>query len=80
MPAADASTPAAPVPRPHLGHLRRLTDDTGMIQHALGPVPNRATGYTADDNARALLVCLEAVRAGDREAEELAGTYLAFLA
>lgn len=80
MPAADASTPAAPVPRPHLGHLRRLTDDTGMIQHALGPVPNRATGYTADDNARALLVCLEAIRAGDREAEELAGTYLAFLA
>ncbi|MFS8640220.1 MAG: acetyl-CoA C-acyltransferase [Symbiobacteriaceae bacterium] len=64
MPAPDVGTPAAPVPRPHLGHLRRLTDDTGMIQHALGPVPNRATGYTSDDNARALLVCLEAIRAG----------------
>jgi glycosyltransferase involved in cell wall biosynthesis len=38
-----------------LDHLRRLTDDTGMMQHAIFTVPNRGEGYTTDDNARALV-------------------------
>ncbi|MDI3269265.1 MAG: glycosyltransferase family 4 protein [Bacillota bacterium] len=63
-----------------LDHLRRMTDDTGLIQHALGAVPNRWTGYTTDDNARALLLTVRAAREGYPEAEELAHTYLAFLA
>ena len=38
-----------------LDHLHRLTDDTGMLQHAIFTVPNRSEGYTTDDNARALV-------------------------
>ncbi len=37
-------------------HLNRMTDDTGMLQHAIFTVPNRAEGYTTDDNARALIL------------------------
>jgi len=37
-------------------HLLRLTDDTGILQHAIFSVPNSAEGYTTDDNARALIV------------------------
>jgi hypothetical protein len=32
-----------------------LTDDTGMLQHAIFTIPNRTEGYTIDDNARALI-------------------------
>jgi glycosyltransferase involved in cell wall biosynthesis len=68
------------LPSPSLKHLMELTDDTGVIQHAIGRVPNRATGYTSDDNARALLVSLWAAQAGNPTGEHLAPTYLAFLA
>jgi glycosyltransferase involved in cell wall biosynthesis len=43
------------LPALNLGHLNRLTDDTGMWQHAIFTVPNRGEGYTTDDNARALI-------------------------
>lgn len=36
-------------------HIFRMTDGTGMFQHAVGAVPDLAEGYTADDNARALI-------------------------
>ncbi len=36
--------------------LRRLTDDTGMLQHSRFGVPDRAHGYCIDDNARALML------------------------
>ncbi len=35
-------------------HLDRMTDSTGLIQHAIYSVPRRESGYTTDDNARAL--------------------------
>ena len=37
-------------------HLLSMTDDTGMLQHAIFSVPNTREGYTTDDNARALIV------------------------
>src|SRR5437773_5456367 len=37
-----------------LDHLDRLTDSTGLIQHAIYSIPRRESGYTTDDNARAL--------------------------
>ncbi len=40
-----------------LDHLDRLTDSTGLIQHAIYNVPRRDSGYTTDDNARALRLC-----------------------
>jgi len=43
------------LPELNLGHLYRLTDDTGMLQHSIFTIPNRKEGYTTDDNARALV-------------------------
>ena len=43
------------LPELKLNHLTRMTDDTGMLQHAIFTIPNRGEGYTTDDNARALI-------------------------
>lgn len=42
---------------PSLIHLDRMTDSTGMIQHGIYGLPRRESGYTTDDNARALRLC-----------------------
>ncbi len=42
------------LPEPDLRHLRAMTDDTGVLQHAIYSIPHRKHGYTTDDNARAL--------------------------
>ncbi len=64
-------------------HLRTMTDDTGMLQHAIFSVPNTREGYTTDDNARALIVStLLDERVGIEHREEqlnLSRRYLAFL-
>ncbi|MEQ9409809.1 MAG: hypothetical protein RIK87_18885 [Fuerstiella sp.] len=39
---------------PSLIHLDRMTDSTGIIQHGIYSLPRRESGYTTDDNARAL--------------------------
>ncbi len=44
------------LPELKLNHMHALTDDTGMLQHAIFTIPNRAEGYTTDDNARALIL------------------------
>jgi len=41
-----------------LDHLDRMTDSTGLVQHAIYSVPRRDSGYTTDDNARALRLCV----------------------
>jgi glycosyltransferase involved in cell wall biosynthesis len=71
-----------PLPPLHLTHLRRLTDDTGMLQHAIFSLPNFREGYTTDDNARALIVAtmLQKTHLGEaRATEELSERYTAFL-
>ena len=35
-----------------------MTDSTGLIQHAIFSLPRRESGYTTDDNARALRLCV----------------------
>jgi glycosyltransferase involved in cell wall biosynthesis len=73
-----------------LDHLRRLTDSTGMFQHAVFSVPNYKEGYTTDDNARALIVSIQLEEAGNlletkadakslAHVQELGNRYLAFL-
>ncbi len=62
-----------------LDHLRHMTDDTGMLQHALFTVPNYREGYSIDDNARALIVSALLEELGSDEALELASRYLAFI-
>ncbi|MBV8601432.1 MAG: glycosyl transferase family 1, partial [Candidatus Eremiobacteraeota bacterium] len=66
---------------PVLDHLVTLTDDVGVIQHAIHDIPNRATGYCTDDVARALMVALAATERNQfREtAMRLAETYLSFI-
>jgi hypothetical protein len=44
------------LPELKLTRVNALTDDTGMLQHAIFTIPNRAEGYTTDDNARALIL------------------------
>lgn len=66
---------------PKLDHLIRLTDSTGIIQHAICSLPDLKTGYTTDDNARALTVALDLWElTEDPRALALAQTYLSFLA
>ena len=70
------------LPALNLDHLQRLTDDTGIFQHATFSVPNYSEGYTTDDNARALVlaVLLEQLgETGPGAIGELASRYLAFL-
>jgi hypothetical protein len=47
---------AVGLPALDTGHLITMTDDTGILQHAIFSVPNTREGYTTDDNARALIV------------------------
>ncbi len=46
------------LPELKLNHLNQMTDDTGLLQHAIFTVPNRGEGYTTDDNARALILAV----------------------
>jgi len=63
-----------------LSHINRLTDDTGIIQHANYGIPNLKEGYCLDDNARALLMVLMAYRQmKDNLALELLPIYLSYI-
>ncbi|MDQ3563511.1 MAG: glycosyltransferase [Pseudomonadota bacterium] len=73
-------TRASSLPELRLDHLIRMTDDTGVIQHATYSVPARNTGYCVDDNARALIVALRADRvSSDPQMKRLVTTYLGYL-
>ena len=68
------------LPSYNLEHVRRLTDDTGIVQHAKYGIPNLKEGYCVDDNSRALLMTLMAYRQNkDREALNLMPIYLSFI-
>jgi glycosyltransferase involved in cell wall biosynthesis len=65
-----------------LNHLKRLTDSTGVLQHAIFSVPKYGEGYTTDDNARALILTLQLEQLGltvPSKTTGLASRYLAFL-
>ena len=69
------------LPQINLAHLRRMTDDTGMLQHAKFTVANRAHGYCVDDNARALMVVARThdLDRTDTSLTQLSAIYLSFL-
>lgn len=69
------------LPRINLDHLMRLTDSTGILQHAVYSIPNYHEGYCTDDNARALVltVLLEDLGQDSRELHGAASTFAAFL-
>jgi glycosyltransferase involved in cell wall biosynthesis len=70
------------LPAIKLDHLVRMTDHTGMVEHAVFVVPNYAEGYATDDNARALIVTTLLEEMGTHPpvgSSDLASRYLAFL-
>jgi glycosyltransferase involved in cell wall biosynthesis len=72
----------AELPGLDLSHVRALTDDTGILQHATFNVPRYVDGYCVDDNARALLLATlveEAAIEPPKMARALASRYLAFV-
>ncbi len=64
-------------------HLSNMTDETGMLQHAIFSVPNTREGYTTDDNARALIVTTlqdeHKPFENETQPSDLSRRYLAFL-
>lgn len=69
-------------PEIDLRHVRALTDDTGILQHAVFNIPRYEDGYCLDDNARALLLMTLLEEAGTDDplvVRALASRYLAFV-
>jgi hypothetical protein len=71
----------APMPDMNYQHLNNLTDQTGIIQHAVFNMPNRKEGYCIDDNSRALLLAIWACKNNkkDQRAAQLLPVYLSFV-
>lgn len=68
------------IPPIKLTHLRKMTDDFGLFQFASLSVPKKDSGYTLDDNARALIVCSWLIKQKrTHELETLLKLYLAFI-
>ena len=73
------------LPELKLTHVNALTDDTGMLQHAIFTIPNRAEGHTTDDNARALIFTVLLAQLGKDHLEkhsvppDFPSRYLSFL-
>jgi len=71
------------LPKLSTDHMLRMTDDTGMLQHAIFSVPNSSEGYTTDDNARALIVSIaldeRSASTNGQAYHSLSYRYLAFL-
>jgi glycosyltransferase involved in cell wall biosynthesis len=74
------ATSSIEVPEPSLAHLKKLTGDTGLYQHAKFTVPNREYGYTTDDNARAVIAMTKYyAQYSEPEALQLFDTCLSFI-
>ena len=58
------------LPELKLDHLNALTDDAGVLQHAIFTVPNRGEGHTTDDNARALIFTVMLEHVAKHQAEK----------
>jgi len=68
------------LPEINLSHLKVLTDDTGILQHAKYTIPNLSHGYCIDDNARALIATTMYYNLkGDRDIYPFIQKYLAFI-
>jgi glycosyltransferase involved in cell wall biosynthesis len=74
------TTPNIEVPEPALEHLIKLTDDTGLFQHAKFTIPSRWHGYCTDDNARGVIAMVKYYALyPDAQALKLLDIYLSFL-
>ncbi|MBV4355831.1 glycosyltransferase [Pinibacter aurantiacus] len=68
------------LPAFNFNHIDSLTDDTGMIQHAMYNLPNRKEGYCIDDNSRALMLAVFASKNKKNDlSPRLIPVYLSFI-
>ena len=68
------------LPHVQTGHFLSMCDSTGLLQHAVHSVPDRAHGYCVDDNARALLLSSTLASFGEaRLPEPLTARFAAFI-
>lgn len=68
------------VPEPPLDHMLRMTDGTGLLQHAKFITPDRAHGYCTDDNSRAMIAMAQYyAQYSEPEALRLFDIYLSFV-
>jgi glycosyltransferase involved in cell wall biosynthesis len=69
------------LPPMKLSHLQRMTDSTGIFQHAAFSVPNFSEGYCTDDNARAFILSVLLGELGEdsEQVQAMATTFAAFL-
>jgi len=68
------------LPDVNLYHMKIMTDDTGILQHAKYSIPDRNHGYCVDDNARALIVAIRYyMLLEDKSVIPLIQTYLSFM-
>jgi len=70
-----------PIPPLKLDHLFKMSDHTGIFQHAIYNVPNYHEAYCTDDNARAFIftVLMQEMNLPEPKLDRLASSYLAFL-
>lgn len=64
---------------PSFDAVRRMSDSTGMFQHAIGVIPDRRHGYCLDDNVRALMLMNVTAALTDAEARDRAAVYASFI-
>ncbi|MDG6080098.1 glycosyltransferase [Erythrobacter litoralis] len=74
---SHARAPVAKAPNP-AGFLA-MCDDTGMLQHGIGIVPDRNHGYCLDDNARALSLIIALDDISDEDRMLHAGHFASFI-
>jgi glycosyltransferase involved in cell wall biosynthesis len=78
--AAAPATPQAPLTKaPGLDAIFAMSDGTGILQHAIGVVPDRRHGYCLDDNARALMLLNVASGLTDMERQRWGVRYASFI-
>ena len=69
-----------PLPRIKTTHLERMADSFAMIQHSVFSKPDKKTGYTLDDNSRALIVALKLNELrNSKKIQDLAQSYFKFI-
>lgn len=65
--------------QPSFDGVRRMTDSTGILQHAIGTIPDRRHGYCLDDNVRALMLVNVTTAIGASEQSDRSTTHASFI-
>jgi hypothetical protein len=68
--------PMFQLPQPNFAHLRDMTEDQGLWEHANHTTPRREHGFCNDDNGRALVIVSHEQ---NEDVADLAGIYLRYV-